>query len=205
MACRIAISLAAATMGISLIGSDASAACKLKAKKDIIVILDVGHSDKDSGQISARGLKEYDFNMNLARRVLEELVNTGFVSTQMMVTSGPNNHASRLQRSKRANDHGHHGSHNATPKQHGLEMMTSPDLSAFIPTNEQDAKKVRWGEMPFKPILEDLKKRTNKRVIRADDPWLAEADGKPSYGHPSGAILATRHGNDGLWVELDLA
>ena len=71
MACRIAISLAAATMGISLIGSDASAACKLKAKKDIIVILDVGHSDKDSGQISARGLKEYDFNMNLARRVLD--------------------------------------------------------------------------------------------------------------------------------------
>jgi beta-lactamase superfamily II metal-dependent hydrolase len=100
---------------------------------------------------------------------------------------------------------GHHGSHNATPKQHGLEMMTSPDLSAFIPTNEQDAKKVRWGEMPFKPILEDLEKRTSQRVIRADDPWLAEADGKPSYGHASGAILATRHANDGLWVELDLA
>jgi len=106
MAYRIAISLAAATMGISWIASDASAACKLKAKKDIIVVLDVGHSDKDSGQISARGLKEYDFNMNLARRVLEELVNTGFISTQMMVTSGPNNHASRLQRSKRANDQG---------------------------------------------------------------------------------------------------
>jgi N-acetylmuramoyl-L-alanine amidase len=76
MAYRIAISLAAATMGISCIASDASAACKFKAKKDITVILDVGHSDKDSGQISARGLKEYDFNMNLARRVLEELVNS---------------------------------------------------------------------------------------------------------------------------------
>jgi beta-lactamase superfamily II metal-dependent hydrolase len=100
---------------------------------------------------------------------------------------------------------GHHGSHNATPKQHGLELMTSPDLCAFIPTNEQDAKNVKWGEMPFKPMLEDLEKRTSQRVIRADDPWLAEADGRPSYGHASGAILATRHGNDGLWVELDLA
>ena len=106
MACRIAISFAAAAMGISCIATHASATCKFKAKKDIIVILDVGHTDKDSGQISARGVKEYDFNMNLARRLLEELVNTGFISTQMIVTSGSNSHESRLQRSKRANDLG---------------------------------------------------------------------------------------------------
>src|SRR6516165_2661989 len=106
MACRIAISFAAVAMGISCIATDASATCKFKAKKDIIVILDVGHTDKDSGQISARGVKEYDFNMNLARRVLEELVNTGFISTQMIVISGSNTHESRLQRSKRANDMG---------------------------------------------------------------------------------------------------
>jgi N-acetylmuramoyl-L-alanine amidase len=106
MAYRIAIFLAATAMGISSIATDASATCKLKAKKDIIVILDVGHSDKDSGQISARGEKEYDFNTKLARRVLEELLNTGFVSTQMIVTSGPNTHKTRLQRSQRANDLG---------------------------------------------------------------------------------------------------
>src|SRR5258707_12460627 len=67
MACRIAISFAAVAMGISCIATDASATCKFKAKKDIIVILDVGHTDRDSGQISARGVKEYDFNMDLAR------------------------------------------------------------------------------------------------------------------------------------------
>jgi N-acetylmuramoyl-L-alanine amidase len=106
VACRIASSFAAAVMGISCIATDASATCMLKAKKDIIVVLDVGHTDKDSGQISARGVKEYDFNMKLARRVLEELVNAGFVSSQMIVTSGSNTHASRLQRSKRANDLG---------------------------------------------------------------------------------------------------
>ncbi len=53
---------------------------------------------------------------------------------------------------------GHHGSHNATLKQNGLELMTCPDLSAFIPTNAVDAKKVGWGEMPFEPLLDDLKR-----------------------------------------------
>jgi N-acetylmuramoyl-L-alanine amidase len=106
MACRLAIAYAAVTIGISCIAATdaASATCKFKAKKDFIVIVDVGHSDKDSGQISAHGIKEYDLNLKLAGRVSEELVNTGFVSTQMIVTSGPNTHESRLQRSKRAND-----------------------------------------------------------------------------------------------------
>src|SRR4029450_6872371 len=106
MACRIAISFAAGGLGISCISTHASATCRFKAKKDIVVILDVGHTDKDSGQISARGVKEYDLNMKLARRVSEELVNIGFVSTQGIVTSGSNTHASRLHRSKRANDLG---------------------------------------------------------------------------------------------------
>jgi N-acetylmuramoyl-L-alanine amidase len=67
MACRLATAFAAATIGISCIAAaDASAACKFK---DFIVIVDVGHSDKDSGQISARGIKEYDLNLKLAGRV----------------------------------------------------------------------------------------------------------------------------------------
>jgi hypothetical protein len=102
---------------------------------------------------------------------------------------------------------GHHGSHNATLKQKGLELMTHPALSAFIPTNEHDAKKVKWGEMPFKPILKELERRTSGRVIRADDLWLAARDGKPAYTDPSGAILATRRdpSGKGLWIELDIA
>jgi len=69
MASRLAVGFAAATIGMSCIATaDASATCKFKAKKDIIVIVDVGHSDKDSGQISARGVKEYDLNLKLARR-----------------------------------------------------------------------------------------------------------------------------------------
>ena len=42
--------------------------------------------------------------------------------------------------------------------------------------------KVKWGEMPFKRILEDLEKRTSQRVIRADDPWIGQPAGKPIGG-----------------------
>jgi hypothetical protein len=99
---------------------------------------------------------------------------------------------------------GHHGSHNATLKAMGLELMVDPDLSAFIPTNEEDAKKVGWGEMPFAPLLSDLEKRTNSRVIRADDSWLTQPGGAPKF-NISGAIKDLRHDTvEGLWVELDI-
>jgi len=98
----------------------------------------------------------------------------------------------------------HHGSQNATLEKKGLELMTSPDLSAFIPTNEVDAKKVGWGEMPYHSITETLAKKTSGRTIRADDAWIGKANGKPAFAFPSGSILAVR--SEGKrWVELDLA
>jgi beta-lactamase superfamily II metal-dependent hydrolase len=66
---------------------------------------------------------------------------------------------------------GHHGSHNATLKQRGLEMMSNIDqLVALIPVDEELAlgKKPHKWEMPFGPLLEDLKKRTNGRVFASD-------------------------------------
>ena len=101
---------------------------------------------------------------------------------------------------------GHHGSNNATLKQNGLELMVSPDLSAFIPTNRADAKKIGWGEMPFEPLLDDLRKRTLDRVICADDPWLRDTAGQPGFATTSSAIKGLRHGQTGsaVWVELDI-
>jgi len=106
----------------------------------------------------------------------------------------------------------HHGSENATPDQKGLGVMTSPDLSAFIPTSKQDAVKVHWGAMPYDAILKALAVKTGGRVIRADDEWLATQDGTPEFSVPSGSLLAVRnavrdprHGKGGLWVEVDLA
>jgi glyoxylase-like metal-dependent hydrolase (beta-lactamase superfamily II) len=106
----------------------------------------------------------------------------------------------------------HHGSRNATPEKRGLDLMTNSDLSAFIPTNEDDARKVRWHEMPYDGIMTALTAKTGGRVIRADDSWLGDADGKPGFAVPSGSILAVKNAirgrgrhKSGFWVELDLA
>jgi hypothetical protein len=70
---------------------------------------------------------------------------------------------------------GHHGSHNATLKKHGLEMMTSPDLMAMIPVNREQAKSKTsktnpngW-EMPEKKLFERLLEKTRGRVVLADE------------------------------------
>ena len=97
----------------------------------------------------------------------------------------------------------HHGSHNATPNHVGLELMTSPDLSAFIPVNEEDAKKAGWHEMPFGTILSTLALKTAGRVIRADDAWISIKGGRPAFAVPAGSIQDLRNEGDG-WVELDL-
>jgi len=99
---------------------------------------------------------------------------------------------------------GHHGSENATLKQKGLELMNQADFSAFIPTNQKDAKNVGWDAMPFKSILKDLEKHANGRVIRADDKWVAGNTVDKRFRKPSGAILGVRH-QPKLWVELDIA
>ncbi|WP_097540129.1 MULTISPECIES: hypothetical protein [Sinorhizobium] len=99
---------------------------------------------------------------------------------------------------------GHHGSHNATAKAKGLQLMINRDLSAFIPTNEQDAKKVGWGEMPFHSILKDLDIRTQGRTVRADDAWVSSGKLPLGLSAPSGSLQAVRC-NGGLWVEFDLA
>ncbi len=64
---------------------------------------------------------------------------------------------------------GHHGSHNATHRAEGLELMTSPDLVAMIPVNHQTAKKKKWN-MPFPPLLKRLTEKCRSRVIRQDEP-----------------------------------
>ena len=70
---------------------------------------------------------------------------------------------------------GHHGSHNATLKKHGLEMMTSSDLMAMIPVdrvqarNQTSAKNPKGWEMPEKKLYERLLEKTRGRVILADE------------------------------------
>ena len=66
---------------------------------------------------------------------------------------------------------GHHGSHNATAKAKGLELMQSGDLVAFIPVNHEMAVKKGWGKMPLPKLVEELNARTQGRLVQADQDY----------------------------------
>lgn len=65
---------------------------------------------------------------------------------------------------------GHHCSHNATLKKGGLELMDRDDLVAFIPLDQETAKKQgkHGWDMPAKPLFKELRKRTGGRVVISD-------------------------------------
>lgn len=65
---------------------------------------------------------------------------------------------------------GHHASHNATARKHGLELMTSEDLVAMITVDEEVAKrqgKKGW-KMPAEDLYQRLLEKTRSRIIRLD-------------------------------------
>jgi hypothetical protein len=62
---------------------------------------------------------------------------------------------------------GHHGSHNATLKEKGLDLMTKLE-TAIIPVDEVVAKKMRWGAMPLAALVTALETRTRSRTLRTD-------------------------------------
>lgn len=62
---------------------------------------------------------------------------------------------------------GHHASHNATLKEKGLELMNALEL-ALVPTDDDMAKKVKWGTLPWPPLLKALTDKARKGVVRSD-------------------------------------
>ncbi|MBV9581435.1 MAG: hypothetical protein JO057_22895 [Chloroflexi bacterium] len=72
---------------------------------------------------------------------------------------------------------GHHGSFNATLKEHGLETMTSLDV-AMVPVNHQMALQKHWDNMPLPELLDALKTKARAGVVRADEeiPAVAPLD-----------------------------
>jgi N-acetylmuramoyl-L-alanine amidase len=53
------------------------------------LVLDVGHTDQVPGAKSARGLREFDFNLRLAQLIDKQLADAGFAKTVLLVTEGP--------------------------------------------------------------------------------------------------------------------
>jgi beta-lactamase superfamily II metal-dependent hydrolase len=64
---------------------------------------------------------------------------------------------------------GHHGSHNATLREKGLELMTSPQLASMISVDRETAhRQVPVWKMPFPALLSSLKEKTRGRIMEAD-------------------------------------
>ena len=63
---------------------------------------------------------------------------------------------------------GHHGSHNATLKEKGLEKMKKLRV-AMIPVDQQVAIKMRWGAMPLESLVAAFSNQTDE--TRASTPY----------------------------------
>jgi N-acetylmuramoyl-L-alanine amidase len=66
------------------------------------VIIDVGHTAQAPGATSARGLPEFVFNLNLAERIKQQLLDAGFRRSALLITEGPSRKG-LAERIKRAN------------------------------------------------------------------------------------------------------
>ena len=64
---------------------------------------------------------------------------------------------------------GHHGSHNATLRQHGLEMMERLG-AAMVPVDHAMAVKKRWHKIPLPELVDALMQKTGGQVFRSDQP-----------------------------------
>src|SRR3954462_8225871 len=65
-------------------------------------IIDVGHTEQAPGAISARGVPEFAFNLNLARRIEQSLLAAGFRRSVLLITEGPSGKG-LVERVNRAN------------------------------------------------------------------------------------------------------
>lgn len=68
-------------------GQKAAALQATCPRSDFRVVIDVGHTEAVAGAMSARGVPEYTFNLNLAQDVKQALVSAGFDKTVLLITS----------------------------------------------------------------------------------------------------------------------
>jgi hypothetical protein len=66
---------------------------------------------------------------------------------------------------------GHHGSPNATAREYGIDLMTNLAI-AVVPVDHEMALKRKWGDLPFKTLMDALEQATKARgyTLRTDQP-----------------------------------
>src|SRR5215467_1321139 len=95
----IAATLACVAANAARAESQPADAC---ARGAFRVVIDVGHTAQAPGATSARGLTEFAFNLNLAKRIEQQLLDAGFRRSVLLITEGPSRKA-LAERVKRAN------------------------------------------------------------------------------------------------------
>jgi N-acetylmuramoyl-L-alanine amidase len=86
MGLLIAAALACAAAHTARAESRSTDGCRRAAFR---VIIDVGHTEQAPGATSARGVSEFAFNVNLARRIEQQLLAAGFRRSLLLITEGP--------------------------------------------------------------------------------------------------------------------
>ncbi len=71
----------------------------------------------------------------------------------------------------------HHGSHNATLRELGLELMTSRELAAMLPVDRTTAQKMDWN-MPFPTLYRRLHEKTSGRLLDLETGLPPSPDGQ---------------------------
>ena len=83
----VAITLSAAGVEGLRAKSASQAASESCARASFRVVVDVGHTVGVPGAMSARGIPEYAFNLQLAREIKQALVDAGFEQTVLLITA----------------------------------------------------------------------------------------------------------------------
>jgi hypothetical protein len=96
---------------------------------------------------------------------------------------------------------GHHGSHNATLREQGLEMMTHPDLLAYIPVDETMAREKKKWVMPLPSLKKRLNEKTQGAVFRGDES-LATSLMQVTSARMSNVQGRVTEDKNGLYVEI---
>jgi N-acetylmuramoyl-L-alanine amidase len=52
------------------------------------IVVDVGHTAKSEGALSARNVPEFEFNLHLAQKIVERLKSDGFAQAKLLITEG---------------------------------------------------------------------------------------------------------------------
>ncbi|MBV8744354.1 MAG: N-acetylmuramoyl-L-alanine amidase [Xanthobacteraceae bacterium] len=97
----LALVTASQALAASPVKRTAAASCD---RAQFRAIIDVGHSQKSPGALSARGVNEFDFNLRLARDIHHHLTEMGFTRTILLVSEGAQHHslATRVARANQS-------------------------------------------------------------------------------------------------------